>query len=90
MTCVIPGHDRTGTEVVCDVLRVEDAPLCFEMTARCGYESTFDYTSERRMIDIGQAVQEAESVRKATLAEVGPGSPPIWRNTQGEPSSSSS
>jgi hypothetical protein len=45
VTCVIPGHDRSGTEVVCEVLRVEDAPLCYEVTARCGYESTFDYRS---------------------------------------------
>jgi hypothetical protein len=45
VTCIIPGHDRSGTEVVCEVLHVEDAPLCFEMTARCGYESTFDYRS---------------------------------------------
>jgi hypothetical protein len=26
-------------------MRVEDAPLCFEMKARCGYESTFAYAS---------------------------------------------
>ena len=45
VTCVIPGHHRSGTEVVCDELRVEDAPLSFEMHARCGYESTFAYTS---------------------------------------------
>ena len=45
VTCVIPGHHRSGTEIVCDVLRVEDAPLCYEVTARCGYESTFHYTS---------------------------------------------
>jgi len=45
VTCVIPGHDRSGSEVVCEMLRVEDEPLCFEMTARCGYESTFAYSS---------------------------------------------
>jgi hypothetical protein len=47
VTCVIPGHHRSGTEVVCDVLRVESgSALSFDMTARCGYESTFDYSSE--------------------------------------------
>ena len=45
VTCAIPGHDRSGSEIVCDEMRVEDAPLCFEMSARCGYESTFAYTS---------------------------------------------
>ena len=45
VTCVIPGHDRTGREVICDELRVQDGPLCFELTSRCGYESTFDYRS---------------------------------------------
>jgi hypothetical protein len=45
VTCVIPGHDRSGTEVVTEILRVEDAPLCYEVSARCGYESTFHYRS---------------------------------------------
>jgi hypothetical protein len=45
VTCVIPGHHRSGTEVVCDELRVEDAPLNFEMRARCGFESSFEYAS---------------------------------------------
>jgi hypothetical protein len=45
VTCVIPGHDRPGTEVVCDELAVHHEPLSFEMTARCGYESTFAYAS---------------------------------------------
>jgi len=45
VTCVIPGHHRSGTEVVCEELRVEDEPLSYEMHARCGYESTFAYAS---------------------------------------------
>jgi hypothetical protein len=45
VTCVIPGHDRSGREVVCDMLKVEDAPMQYEVHARCGYESTFAYTS---------------------------------------------
>jgi hypothetical protein len=45
VTCVIPGHHRSGTEVVCEEMRVQDGPLCFEMKARCGFESTFDYAS---------------------------------------------
>jgi hypothetical protein len=45
VTCVIPGHDRSGSEVVCDELRVQDGPLCWELSGRCGYQSTFDYRS---------------------------------------------
>ena len=43
VTCVIPGHDREGEELVSDTLRVEDAPLAFEYTGTCGYAATFDY-----------------------------------------------
>ena len=46
VTCVIPGHDRSGREVVADLLRVEDGPLEFELSGKCGYEATFDYSSE--------------------------------------------
>ena len=46
VTCVIPGHDRSGREVVADLLSVEDGPLVFELTDKCGYEATFDYSSE--------------------------------------------
>ena len=43
---MIPGHDRSGREVVADLLSVEDGPLVFELTDKCGYEATFDYSSE--------------------------------------------
>jgi hypothetical protein len=46
VTCVIPGHHQSGREVVAELLRVADGPLEFELTGRCGYESTFDYSSE--------------------------------------------
>ena len=46
VTCVIPGHHQSGREVVAELLRVEDGPLEFELTGRCGYESIFDYSSE--------------------------------------------
>jgi hypothetical protein len=48
VTCVIPGHDRTGEEVVADELRVSDGPLEFEFHGNCGYRSTFDYIDSRR------------------------------------------
>jgi hypothetical protein len=45
VTCIIPGHDRSGREVHSDLIHVDDEPLEFELTDRCGYETTFDYSS---------------------------------------------
>ena len=43
VTCVIPGHQRTGEELVASELIVEDQPLSFSYRGVCGYGSTFDY-----------------------------------------------
>jgi len=45
VTCVVPGHHRSGTELHGDLLRVDEEPLSFELSGRCGYESTFEYSS---------------------------------------------
>ena len=44
VTCVIPGHDRSGEELVADELVVEDGPLAFSYRGVCGYGTTFDYS----------------------------------------------
>src|SRR5207249_781095 len=44
VTCVIPGHERTGEELVADELLVQDGPLAFEYSGVCGYGSTFEYS----------------------------------------------
>lgn len=44
VTCVVPGHARTGEELVADELVVEDTQLAFSFRGRCGYGSTFDYS----------------------------------------------
>ena len=44
VTCVIPGHDRTGEELVADELLVEDEALAFSFRGVCGYGSTFEYS----------------------------------------------
>jgi hypothetical protein len=44
VTCVIPGHERTGEELVADELVVEDEKLAFDYRGVCGYGSTFDYS----------------------------------------------
>jgi hypothetical protein len=43
VTCVIPGHEHSGEELVADELLVEDGPLAFAYRGSCGYASTFDY-----------------------------------------------
>lgn len=43
VSCVIPGHEREGEELVADQLLVEDGTLAFEYRGVCGYGSTFDY-----------------------------------------------
>jgi hypothetical protein len=45
VTCIIPGHDRTGREVVAERIEVHDEHLDFSYSGRCGYETTFDYSS---------------------------------------------
>jgi hypothetical protein len=44
VTCVIPGHDRDGEELVADELRVGDGALSFAYSGTCGYGATFDYS----------------------------------------------
>jgi len=44
VSCVIPGHDRAGEELVADELVVEDGPLAFTYRGNCGYGATFDYS----------------------------------------------
>jgi hypothetical protein len=44
VTCVIPGHDREGEELVAEELVVADGPLAFDYSGTCGYASTFAYS----------------------------------------------
>jgi len=44
VTCVIPGHDRDGEELIADELRVADGPLAFDFSGTCGYAATFSYS----------------------------------------------
>jgi hypothetical protein len=45
VTCVIPGHHRSGSELYADLLRVAEGPLSFELSGKCAYQSTFEYSS---------------------------------------------
>jgi hypothetical protein len=43
VTCVIPGHERTGREVIAETLEVADDGLDFAFRGNCGFESDFEY-----------------------------------------------
>jgi hypothetical protein len=43
VTCVIPGHDRNGEELIADELAVSDGPLEYSLRGVCGYGAMFDY-----------------------------------------------
>jgi hypothetical protein len=45
VTCVIPGHERSGRELVVEELQVAADGLAFEYAGVCAYESTFDYAA---------------------------------------------
>jgi hypothetical protein len=44
VTCVVPGHDQDGEELITEELRVDDGPLAFEFSGVCGYASSFAYS----------------------------------------------
>jgi hypothetical protein len=44
VTCVIPGHEESGEELITDELRVDDGPLHFEYRGNCGYAAQFAYS----------------------------------------------
>jgi hypothetical protein len=46
VTCIIPGHHRSGDEHHGESLRVADGTLAFEVSGRCAYQTTFDYASD--------------------------------------------
>ena len=44
VSCVIPGHDRVGEELIAEQLTVSDDALEFTYSGVCGYASTFNYS----------------------------------------------
>jgi hypothetical protein len=46
VTCVIPGHHRSGRELISETINVNAGELAFSVSGRCAYESTFKYSSE--------------------------------------------
>lgn len=43
VSCGVSGHDRPGTEYRIETLRVDEPPLCWEVTGQCGFAADFAY-----------------------------------------------
>lgn len=46
VSCVVPGHERSGEELIADELSVDDGILAFSYHGVCGYCSTFAYAGD--------------------------------------------
>ena len=46
VSCGIPGHDHPGQELRASLMKVDEAPLRWEVSGRCGFASDFDYRSD--------------------------------------------
>ena len=43
VSCIVPGHDRPGTELYADHVVVEDPPFAFELRGTCAFTRDFEY-----------------------------------------------
>lgn len=43
VSCIVPGHDRPGTELINDEVVVKDEPFEFELRGTCAFTRDFDY-----------------------------------------------
>ena len=48
VSCVIPGHDHAGTEVIAELLRLDTEAASCELRMRCGFQTRFDYSATVR------------------------------------------
>jgi hypothetical protein len=44
VSCIVPGHDRPGTELFNDEVVVDDPPFEFELHGTCAFTREFDYS----------------------------------------------
>jgi Protein of unknown function (DUF1326) len=44
VSCIVPGHDRPGTELISDEVIVHDPPLDFELRGTCAFRRDFAYS----------------------------------------------
>ena len=43
VSCIVPGHDRPGTELINDDVTVDDGPFTFDLHGTCAFTREFDY-----------------------------------------------
>jgi hypothetical protein len=43
VSCIVPGYDRPGTELINDEVVVDDAPFSFQLHGTCAFRREFDY-----------------------------------------------
>ena len=44
VSCIVPGHERPGTELISEELVVADPPFGFELHGTCAFTREFEYT----------------------------------------------
>jgi hypothetical protein len=44
VSCIVPGHDRPGVELVNDEVHVRDARFSFDLRGTCAFTRDFDYS----------------------------------------------
>jgi len=44
VSCIVPGHDRPGTELINDEVVVQNPPFNFELRGTCAFRRDFDYS----------------------------------------------
>ena len=81
VTCIIPGHDREGEELITDRLTVSDGALAFSCTGVCGYGTSFSYTglpedrrhgcSALKRAMVGESLREAWAPEGLRIVETG-------------------
>jgi hypothetical protein len=45
VSCIVPGYERIGTELVADELVVDDGPFAWELSGNCAFAADFEYSS---------------------------------------------
>jgi hypothetical protein len=46
VSCIVPGHDRLGTELYADRLMSDDPPFVWELNGSCAFSAPFAYAHE--------------------------------------------
>jgi hypothetical protein len=47
MSCGISGHDRPGQEIIAEGFQVDDGSLHWSVSGRCGFATSFAYSSDQ-------------------------------------------